>query len=90
MEMKKNLTKANNELSSLKSRLENGEGGVGSAELEEVKKKYNNRIQELEAQLEETQSKCSSLEKIRTRLQGEVEDLSVDSERVSIFLHTLA
>ena len=81
-DMKKHLLKANNELSALKAKFENGEGGIASAEVEELKRKHHNRLHELESQLEESQSKCSSLEKTRTRLQGELEDLTVEAERV--------
>jgi peptidoglycan hydrolase CwlO-like protein len=62
---------------------ESGEGGVRSEELEEMKRKFNVKITELEAQLEAAQSKVSSLEKLKNRLQGELDDLTVEVERVS-------
>ncbi len=41
------------------------------------------KVQEAEAQMEAAQSRCSSLEKAKTRLQGELEDVMVEVERVS-------
>ena len=41
--------------------------------------------QPLEQQLEAALSKAGSMEKAKNRLQGELEDLQVDVERVSIF-----
>ena len=66
--------------------MESGEGGVRSEEMEELKRKYNSKIQDLESQLEAALAKASSLEKARNRLQGELEDLSVEVERVFIEL----
>ena len=39
------------------------------------------RLQDAEEAVEVTNSKCSSLEKTKQRLQGEVEDLMLDMER---------
>ena len=62
---------------------ESGEGGVRSEEMEELKRKLNAKISELEAQLEAAQSKASALEKAKARLQGDLEDLTIEVERVS-------
>lgn len=83
-ELQKNLTKANNELAVLRQRFESGEGGVRSEEMEELRRKYNSKIQDLESQLEAALAKASGLEKARNRLQGELEDLSVEVERVFV------
>lgn len=40
------------------------------------------RLQEAEEAVEATQAKCSSLEKTKQRLQGEVEELCMDLEKV--------
>lgn len=53
-----------------------------SEEVEELKKKLNAKVQDLESQLEASQSKCSALEKLKSRLQAELEDLSIEVERV--------
>lgn len=48
------------------------------------RKKLSARLQEAEEAVEATQAKCSSLEKTKQRLQGEVEELSVDLEKVRV------
>lgn len=50
------------------------------------RKKLMGRLQEAEEAVEVTQTKCSSLEKTKQRLQEEVEELCVDLEKV---LHEL-
>ena len=45
------------------------------------RKKLAVRLQEAEEQVEATQAKCASLEKTKNRLQGELEDLTIDLER---------
>lgn len=45
------------------------------------RKKLALRLQEAEEAVEAVNSKCSSLEKTKQRLQGEVEDLMMDVER---------
>ena len=45
------------------------------------------KVQEAEAQMEAAQSKCSSLEKAKHRLQGELEDVMVEVERVSPWIY---
>lgn len=40
------------------------------------------RLQEAEEAVEATQAKCSSLEKTKQRLQGEVEELCMDLDKV--------
>lgn len=76
------LTKANNEMAVWRHKCESGEGGVRSEEMEELKRKMNAKIMELEAHLEAAQSKASSMEKVKNRLQGELEDLTIEVERV--------
>lgn len=46
------------------------------------RKKLAARLQEAEEAVEATQAKCSSLEKTKQRLQGEVEELCMDLEKV--------
>jgi len=85
-DLQRMLTKANNEMAVWRHKCESGEGGVRSEEMEELKRKMNAKIMELEAQLEASQSKASSMEKAKNRLQGELEDLSIEVERVREFL----
>ena len=46
------------------------------------RKKLLSRLQEAEEASEATQAKCSSLEKTKQRLQGEVEELCMSLEKV--------
>lgn len=46
------------------------------------RKKLAIRLQEAEEAVEATQAKCSSLEKSKQRLQGEVEELCMDLDKV--------
>lgn len=48
-----------------------------------LRKKLAQRLQEAEETTEAVNAKCSSLEKTKQRLQGEVEDLTIDLERVT-------
>jgi chromosome segregation ATPase len=52
-------------------------------ELEEAKRKLASKLSEAEEQVEAALSKCNALEKVKSRLQGEVEDLMVDVERAN-------
>ena len=40
------------------------------------------KVQEAESQMESAQAKCASLEKAKHRLQGELEDVMIEVERV--------
>ncbi|KAG7281330.1 hypothetical protein CRUP_023481 [Coryphaenoides rupestris] len=51
--------------------------------MDEEVKKLMTRLQEAEEAAEATQSKCSSLEKTKQRLQGEVEELCMNLEKAS-------
>ncbi len=48
-----------------------------------LRKKLAQRLQEAEEAIEAVNAKCSSLEKTKQRLQGEVEDLMTDVERAN-------
>jgi chromosome segregation ATPase len=54
-----------------------------SEELEEAKRKLAAKLTEAEEQVEAALNKCNALEKVKGRLQGEVEDLMVDVERAN-------
>ena len=54
-------------------------------ELEDTKRKLNARVQELEEALSAAESKSSGMEKIKSRMNEEVEDLLLDLEKVCIF-----
>lgn len=46
-----------------------------------IRKKLALRLQDAEETIEAVNAKCSSLEKSKQRLQGEVEDLMIDQEK---------
>ena len=58
-------------------------GLARTEELEEAKRKLAAKLTEAEEQVEAALNKCNSLEKVKARLQGEVEDLMVDVERAN-------
>ncbi|ESN90091.1 hypothetical protein HELRODRAFT_91055 [Helobdella robusta] len=53
-----------------------------STEFDEIKRKLASRIIELEQQLENVLSRCIGLEKVKNRLQSEVEKLTSELESV--------
>ncbi len=82
-EAQRHLAKVNSELSALRAKFD-GEAVQRAEELEEQRKKLQAKLLALEEQLNTALSKNSSLEKTKARLAGEVEDLMIDVERVSI------
>jgi len=82
-ELQRLLSKANNEAAMWRQKAESGEGSVRAEEMDELKRKFNAKIAELEAQLEAALAKASSLEKVKNRLQGEMDDLMVEVDKVS-------
>jgi hypothetical protein len=58
-------------------------GLARAEELEEAKRKLAAKLTEAEEQVEAALNKCNALEKVKARLQGEVEDLMVDVERAN-------
>jgi len=78
------VQKANSEAAVWKQKCESGEGGVRSEELEEMKKKFTARLMDTESQLEAALSKAVGLDKTNHRLRSELEDLTIEVERVSV------
>ena len=76
------VQKANGEATMWRQKCESGEGGVRSEELEEMKKKFTAKLMETESQLEAALSKAASMDKANHRLRAEMEDMSVEVERV--------
>ena len=76
--MQRLLTKANNEASVWRQKFESGEGSIRTEELDDLKRKFLAKLQEAEAAVDAAQSKTSSLEKAKNRLQGELEDLMIE------------
>ena len=52
-------------------------------ELEDAKRKLAQRVQEMEEALAAAESKAASMEKVKNRMNEEVEDLLLDLEKVS-------
>jgi len=78
------LQKANAEAANWKQKCESGEGGVRSEEVEDLKKKLGAKLLDAESQLEAALTKSAGLEKVNHRLRGEIDDLTIEVERVSI------
>ena len=55
-------------------------------ELEEAKRKLAARVQEMEETLTAAETKALGMEKVKNRMNEEVEDLLLDLEKVNIFL----
>jgi len=85
-DMQRALQKANNEMQVWKQKCESGEGGVRSEELDELKRKLMAKIQETEAQLETALGKAANFDKNNKRLKAELEDLTIEVERVCFHL----
>jgi chromosome segregation ATPase len=83
-DMQRVIQKVNAECQTWKHKVESGEGGVRSEEMDDLKKKLNAKLAEAESQMEAAQSKAASLDKHNNRLKGELEDLTIEVERVSI------
>ena len=82
-DLQRQLSKANSEAQQWRSKFE-GEGAARAEELEESKRKLQNKLTEAEQAAEAALAKVAGLEKAKARLQGELEDLMVDVERVSV------
>jgi len=82
--LQKTLAKNTNELAMWKQKCASGEGGVRSEEMDDLRKKLNARIQDLESQLEAALAKSGGLEKVKRRLMSEMEDLTIEVERAQL------
>jgi len=80
--MQRLVQKANGKAAMWRQKCKSGEGGVRSEELDEMKKKFTAKVMDAESQLEAALSKAASLDKANHRLRAEMEDLSVEVERV--------
>ena len=59
------------------------EGAARVEELEEARKKLIIKLQETEEHLESQTAKASNMEKIKNRMQADLEDVTIELERVS-------
>ncbi|XP_071330359.1 myosin-16-like [Trachinotus anak] len=79
-ELQRLVSKLNADVTSWRSKYET-DAIHRTEELEETKRKLAVRLQEAEEAAEAAQAKAASLEKVKQRLQGEVEDLTIDLEK---------
>lgn len=88
VEVERQLAKANGDIASWKSKYD-AEVQAHADEVDDLKRKVAQRIQEYEEQLESLINKCSSLEKQKSRLQSEVEVLIMDLEKATTHAQNL-
>ncbi|RLV90121.1 hypothetical protein DV515_00014554 [Chloebia gouldiae] len=81
-ELQRALSKANGEVAQWRTKYET-DAIQRTEELEEAKKKLSQHLQEAGQQADMLNSKCASLEKMKFKLQGEVEDLTLDIGRAN-------
>ena len=80
-ELQNKFSRSNQEVQLLKSKFDS-EGASRVEELEDAKRKLAGRVQEMEESLAAAESKASSMEKVKNRMNEEVEDLLLDLEKV--------
>ncbi|KAF3700456.1 Myosin-16 [Channa argus] len=79
-ELQRLVSKLNADVTSWRSKYET-DAIHRTEELEETKRKLAVRLQEAEEAAEAAQARAASLDKVKQRLQGEVEDLTIDLEK---------
>ncbi|KAJ8344918.1 hypothetical protein SKAU_G00291110 [Synaphobranchus kaupii] len=79
-EMQRLISKLNTEVATWRTKYET-DAIQKTEELEETKRKLTARLQEAEEAAEAAQARAASLDKVKNRLQGEVEDLTIDLEK---------
>lgn len=78
------MLKLSSDIIQLNRRLEEAENcGVKEAEMEDAKKRLADKTVGLEQQLETALSKCVGLEKVRNRLQSELQSLTAEFDKVN-------
>ncbi|XP_057366478.1 paramyosin, long form-like [Daphnia carinata] len=82
LDLERQLSKANQDCLSWKSKYDQT-CLSHTEEIEEIRRKFHVRVTELEEQISALISKCSGLEKIKSRLQSEVEILIIDLEKAN-------
>ncbi|NXT85781.1 MYH1B protein, partial [Zapornia atra] len=81
-ELQRALSKANSEVARWRTKYET-DAIQRTEELEEAKKNIAQHLQAAGQRVETVSSKCASLEKLKLKLQGEVEDLTVDVDKAN-------
>lgn len=80
-DLQRQISKANAEAAQWRARFE-GEGMSKSEEMEEAKRKLNQKVLEVQEELEQANQRIASSEKNRHRLVQELEDAQLDAEKV--------
>ncbi|KAG9349801.1 hypothetical protein JZ751_026154 [Albula glossodonta] len=81
-EMQRLISKLNAEVTTWRTKYET-DAIQKTEELEETKRKLAARLQEAEEAAEAAQARAASLEKVKLRLQGEVEDITIELEKAT-------
>lgn len=80
LDLERQLVKANGDVQIWRNKYET-EAAARVEEIEEIRRKYSARIQEQEEHIESLLVKLNNLEKVKMRLQSEVEVLIIDLEK---------
>ena len=83
LDLQNKFSKASTEAQQWKSKYDI-EGASRVEELEEAKKKLAARVQEMEEALSAAETKAAGMEKVKNRMNEEVEDLLLDLEKVCL------
>uniref|UniRef100_A0A1W7RA59 Myosin heavy chain, muscle n=1 Tax=Hadrurus spadix TaxID=141984 RepID=A0A1W7RA59_9SCOR len=81
-DLQRQMSKANAEAQLWRSKYES-EGLARLEELEETKRKLDARLGEAMETIDQLNAKCNALDKAKSRLQGEVEDMTIEVERAN-------
>jgi len=88
LELKSKISRLNNDLVSMKGKID--EDGASKLEaLEESKKKLLVQLQEMEENLAIAEAKAQSMEKTKNRMSEEIEDVMLDLEKTQTHANTL-
>nr|CAO78752.1 myosin [Oikopleura dioica] len=87
-ELQQQLTKSQGEIQHWKGKYET-DAIQKTEELEDAKKKLSTRLGDVEEQVETISAKCGSLDKSKTRYQGEIETITISLEKTNNQISTL-
>uniref|UniRef100_A0A915JUY7 Myosin-3 n=1 Tax=Romanomermis culicivorax TaxID=13658 RepID=A0A915JUY7_ROMCU len=87
-DLQRQISKLNAEIQQWKARFDS-EGLAKVDEIEDAKRKLQQRVQELQEQMEALTGKLASMEKVRHKLMGEIDDAQVDVEKANSYAQSL-
>ncbi|XP_014676451.1 PREDICTED: myosin heavy chain, muscle-like [Priapulus caudatus] len=82
-QLQRQLAKVNNDFNTLRARVESEGLGGGGPEAEELKRKFQGKLQATEDALEAAHAKINQLEKTKQRIANELDDMSIEVERAT-------